>query len=256
MRLDNALNRKRMFLWSLLMFALILIGVSFVSKIRQNLTALWVKQIMFEEGEIDCLDINESQLCRQPAATVSYLCAYINHRCGNYQVASEIYSIAKSENERFYLASFMLGSLYATNKQFDAATREWLDSGAAEVVAKKYRRLLLEAFETGDYDEANRMLDIVTELQPEWALPYWNAAAAYRSKDNEKMLDAIGKGLSLDKSSPLSFVARGLLVEYRGNQEPELAFILYLQTLIIDSNERYAHVRLSSLKNRYSIDMR
>jgi tetratricopeptide (TPR) repeat protein len=181
-----------------------------------------------------------------------YLKGIDSLRVGSGQSGIELLNESKRIRCRTDLASGNLAVYYEKTDQFPKAVDEWKASAYSEKAALNYYHKATVYFQDQDYQDGVSFALFASELDSQFAKPYWLLASFYHTRDNQKMVEILKQGLQRDSSSAWSYIARGLIAEYpnEGKVDSEAVIGYYLKALELNPNEPYARKRLIDFATR------
>lgn len=210
---------------------LIMLTLPLADTFRLNILALQVQGRVQFVSEPNC-SFGAEENCK-------YLLGVRARYEGNISEALQQFTTVKRFPSRHTLASYQLARIYEHHGDFDLAVVEWQEAGVASIQASRHLRRASSFFSEGKFDEGEQMLWTAAALEPDLASPFWSMASVYRNRDNEKMLLALQEGLHRDSLSAWSYVARGMIAEYRAPIDRETALDNYRYALYLTPNHAY-----------------
>jgi tetratricopeptide (TPR) repeat protein len=222
------------------------------SAIQVNGLALEVKNGFLLRTSLSNGIVTSSGIIETGNCSENYLRGIDSLRVGSGQSGIELLNESKRILCRTDLVKLDLAIYYENTGQFPKAIDEWKASTYSEEAARNYYHKATEYFQNDDYQNGVRFALFASEIDTQYASPYWLLASFYRTRDNKKMVEILEQGLQRDSSSAWSYIARGLIAEYplKGTVDSEAVIRYYLKALDLNPNESYARKRLIEFGTR------
>ncbi len=154
----------------------------------------------------------------------------------------------------FILAEYFLSEGYYDNAIAEASKIEFVLDGKDPIVLAEVNNFIGYAYmEKGDEDEAVKRFSIATQLNNDFALPFYNLAEIeYKRQNYEKAIKLYEEALKRDKYHVPSYIQIGFA--YLNLKKPDAAEEFFLKALEYDDTEFSAYMGLTEaarMQRRY-----